>query len=189
MQATCFEVRGLSIRLAQCDITEADTEAIVNAANSYLKHGGGVALAIVRKGGDVIQRESDEWVKRYGPVPEGEVAVTGAGKLKAKYVIHAVGPKYGDPLGDEKLARAISNSLLKAEELGLKSIALPAISTGVFGYPYRRCAEIMADVFLATAGKLKSLRTVLVCLWGSEAYEAFRSVFLEKLRDYISSCP
>ncbi len=127
------------LRILQGDITVAQTEAIVNAANSHLKHGGGVAAAIVRRGGNVIQEESD----RIGFVAEGEVAVTTAGALAAQYVIHAVGPKGGDPEGDKKLERAVGNSLTKAEELGLASVSLPAISSGIFGFPKGRCAEIL----------------------------------------------
>ena len=127
------------LRVIQGDLTRAETEAIVNAANSHLQHGGGVAGAIVRAGGRVIQEQSDE----IGFVPEGEVAVTGAGKLAAEYVIHAVGPQGGDPEGDEKLTSAVRNSLDKADELGVASISLPAISSGIFGFPRERCAEIL----------------------------------------------
>jgi O-acetyl-ADP-ribose deacetylase (regulator of RNase III) len=177
-----FNLGRLVVELVEGDITELEADAIVNAANEYLKHGGGVAAAIVRKGGWVIQEESDRYVMEHGPVPVGGVAVTGAGRLKAKYVIHAVGPRYGDPQGDEKLASAIRNSLLKAEELSLESIALPAISTGVFGYPYERCARIMARVLKEFAPSAKSLKKVIVCLYGREAYETFRRVFEEELR-------
>jgi len=130
-----FENR--EIELVTGDITEEDTDAIVNAANSRLSHGGGVAGAIVRAGGYEIQRESDEYIKKHGQVPTGKVAVTGAGKLKAKYVIHAVGPIWrGGKNNEENLLReAVYNSLKKASELNLKSISLPAISMGIFGYP------------------------------------------------------
>lgn len=182
MMPLSFNLGRLVVELVEGDITELEADAIVNAANEYLKHGGGVAAAIVRKGGWVIQEESDRYVREHGPVPVGGVAVTGAGRLKAKYVIHAVGPRYGDPQGDEKLASAIRNSLLKAEELGLESIALPAISTGAFGYPYERCARIMAGVLKEFAPSAKSLKRVVVCLYGREAYETFRRVFEEELR-------
>jgi O-acetyl-ADP-ribose deacetylase (regulator of RNase III) len=127
------------IRVLQGDITLAETDAIVNAANSWLKHGGGVAAAIVRRGGEEIQRESEA----ADFVPEGQVAVTGAGKLAATYVIHAVGPKGGDPQGDEKLLSATRHALLAAQDLGLSSISFPAISTGIFGFPKERAAEIL----------------------------------------------
>lgn len=137
-----------ALRILQGDITLAETDAIVNAANSHLKHGGGVAAAIVHRGGRAIQEESDE----IGFVAEGEVAVTAAGALAAQYVIHAVGPRGSDPEGDEKLQRAVANSLNKAEELSLASISLPAISSGIFGFPKDRCAEIL----IATARRYLS---------------------------------
>lgn len=127
------------IRVLQGDITLAETEAIVNAANSWLQHGGGVAGAIVRRGGALIQQESDA----AGFVSEGQVAVTSGGDLTARYVIHAVGPRGGDPHGDEKLQSAAEQALLAAEDLGLTSISFPAISSGIFGFPRERCAEIL----------------------------------------------
>ncbi|MCS7109069.1 MAG: ADP-ribose-binding protein [Sulfolobales archaeon] len=168
---------NVTLVLIEGDITDLDVDAIVNAANSRLEHGGGVARAIVRKGGDVIQEESWEYVKKFGPVPVGGVAVTGAGKLKAKYIIHAVGPIFGDPEGDLKLASAIRSSLDKAEELGLKTIALPAISTGIYRYPYRRVAEIMAEVIKKY--NYRNLKKIFICLYGTEAYKEFESVFNE----------
>jgi O-acetyl-ADP-ribose deacetylase (regulator of RNase III) len=128
-----------AIRIRQGDITLAETDAIVNAANSWLQHGGGVAAAIVRRGGEEIQRESEA----ADFVPEGQVAVTGAGRLAAQYVIHAVGPRGGDPQGDEKLLSATRQALLAAQDLGLHSISFPAISTGIFGFPKERAAEIL----------------------------------------------
>ncbi len=172
---------GLTVQVIEGDITEVEADAIVNAANSYLQHGGGVAYAIVSKGGYVIQRESNEYVKKYGPVPVGDVAVTSAGRLKAKYVIHAVGPKYGVE-GDDKLESAIRRSLEKAEELGLSSIALPAISTGIFGYPYEVCARIMAKVIKEF--KPSSLKLIKVVLYGDEAYNVFLGVFEDEFFGY-----
>lgn len=159
------------LRILQGDITLAEADAIVNAANSHLKHGGGVAAAIVRRGGKVIQEESD----KIGFVPEGEVAVTTAGALAARYVIHAVGPEGGDPEGDEKLRRAVANSLNKAAELGLASISLPAISSGIFGFPKDRCAEIL----ITTAREYLSdnpdgpLKQIDLVLFDDETAEVF----------------
>ncbi|MEZ0346599.1 MAG: ADP-ribose-binding protein [Infirmifilum sp.] len=187
MSRVVFPVSGKTIEVLQGDITELEVDVIVNAANSYLKHGGGVALAIVRKGGDQIQRESDEYVSRYGPVPTGEVAVTGAGRLKARYVIHAVGPRYGDPDGDKKLASAFANALFKADELGAKSVALPAISTGVYGYPLVRCAEIAARVILENIVKLRNLEKIVFCLYGEEAFQIFTKVFGDMFKGYLQS--
>ena len=127
--------------IKQADITEEQVDAIVNAANPYLKHGGGVAGAIVRKGGKIIQEESN----KIGYVPVGEVAVTTAGKLKAKYVIHAVGPRWGEGDEEAKLRRAVRNALSKATELKLKSIAMPAISTGIFGYPKEEGTRVILE--------------------------------------------
>jgi len=136
---------GQVIQAWQGDLTLEPVDAIVNAANEDLQHGGGVAGAIVRRGGFVIQEESERWVREHGSLPTGEVAVTGAGRLPCRYVIHAVGPVWrGGGQGEEALLRqATTNSLLKAEELKLRSIALPAISSGIFGFPKERCAQIM----------------------------------------------
>ncbi len=179
--AETFKVGNVLIEVVKGDITRLRVDVIVNAANPYLKHGGGVAGAIVLKGGPEIQRESDAYVIRYGPVPVGGVAVTGAGKLRAKYIVHAVGPEYGTPDGDEKLYSAIANALKKADELGAKTVALPAISTGAYGYPYRRCAEIMVKVFKDLLDKLSNVEKIIVCLYRDEAYRVFLKVFREKL--------
>jgi len=135
------DINGKTLRLVQGDITERDVDAIVNAANAYLQHGGGVAGAIVRKGGKVIQEESD----RIGFVPVGHAAVTGAGKLPCKYVIHAVGPRMGEGNEDTKLKSAVLSSLMLASGKSLRSISIPAISSGIFGFPKDRCAEILVS--------------------------------------------
>jgi O-acetyl-ADP-ribose deacetylase (regulator of RNase III) len=132
-------INGKLLRLVQGDITERDTDAIVNAANSYLQHGGGVAGAIVRKGGQIIQDESD----RIGFVPVGNAAVTTAGKLPSKYVIHAVGPRMGEGDEDNKLKSAVLKSLQLASENNFQSLSLPAVSSGIFGFPKDRCAMIL----------------------------------------------
>lgn len=138
----------IQVRLG--DLTQEAVDAIVNAANTHLAHGGGVAGAIVRAGGDVIQEESSRWVRQHGPVPTGQVAVTGAGSLPCKYVIHAVGPIWqgGGQNEDELLRQAVWHSLLKAHELSLVSIAIPAISSGIFGFPKERCAAILVKAAL-----------------------------------------
>jgi O-acetyl-ADP-ribose deacetylase (regulator of RNase III) len=127
------------LRLVTGDITERDVDAIVNAANSHLQHGGGVAGAIVRNGGQIIQDESD----KIGFVPVGNAVITTAGKLPSKFVIHAVGPRMGEGDEDNKLKNAVINSLKLASEKGLKSISMPAISSGIFGFPKDRCAKIL----------------------------------------------
>ena len=132
---------GVLLRVVRGDLTEERVDAIVNAASSQLAHGGGVAGAIVRKGGAVIQEESN----RVAPVPVGETAVTSAGGLPARYVIHAVGPVWGEGDEDRKLYSAFYNSLQRAGDLGCTSLSLPAISSGIFGFPKDRCAKIFVD--------------------------------------------
>jgi O-acetyl-ADP-ribose deacetylase (regulator of RNase III) len=143
---------GQTIQIVQGDITIEEVDAIVNAANEHLQHGGGVAWAISKRGGAIIQQESDEWIRTHGKVPHAHPAWTSGGMLPAKYVIHAVGPVWGHPHkagagGDEdaKLEEAVTGSLRVADELELKSIAFPAISTGIFGFPKERAAKIILE--------------------------------------------
>jgi O-acetyl-ADP-ribose deacetylase len=134
------------LRLVKGDITERNVDVVVNAANSYLKHGGGVAAAIVRKGGTIIQEESDKIVAgRGGLVPVGSAVITTAGKLPCKAVIHTVGPRMGEGNEDYKLRAAVKSSLLLASENGFRSISMPAISSGIFGFPKDRCAKILVE--------------------------------------------
>jgi O-acetyl-ADP-ribose deacetylase len=135
------------LEIAQGDLPTEQVDAIVNAANDRLAHGGGVALAIVQAGGAVIQQESSAWVAKHGPVSHKEPAYTGAGQLPCRYVIHAVGPIWGEGEEDRKLEEAITGSLKRAEELGIKSIAFPAISTGIYGFPKDRAARVFMQVF------------------------------------------
>jgi O-acetyl-ADP-ribose deacetylase (regulator of RNase III) len=134
---------GQRLQLVQGDITLEAVDAIVNAANSLLQHGGGVAAAIARKGGPQVQAESDAWVLQHGPVSHAEPAITSGGRLPCKYVIHAVGPVWGEGDEDARLHLAVQGSLKRAEELDLTSIALPAISTGIYGFPKERAAGVM----------------------------------------------
>lgn len=134
------------------DLTDERVDAIVNAANSRLNHGGGVAGVISRRGGPRIQLESDEWVRQHGPVSHAEPAYTTAGNLPARYVIHAVGPVWDEAAPEEAdrlLAQAVSGSLSRAGELKLQSIALPAISTGIFGFPLERAAGLIVRTIRA----------------------------------------
>ena len=177
-----FEVGGIKVEIVQDDITRENVDAIVNAANSHLKHGGGVAGAIVRRGGREIQMESDEYVRKNGPVKTGEVAVTSAGKLNAKWIIHAVGPIWGEGNEDEKLRNAVYNSLKKADELGAESISLPAISSGIFGFPKERCAEIFFKTIKEFASSNpKKLKLVRLCNIDSET----ANIFLRKSFEFF----
>jgi len=171
------DVWGKKLKLAKGDITDLEVDAIVNAANERLKLGGGVAGAILRKGGREIQEECD----RIGYCPVGGAVVTGAGKLKAKYVIHAVGPRYGEGDEDNKLRSATLNSLKRAEERSLRSIAFPAISTGIFGFPKDRCADIMLNTIMEYLKGDTSLREVIMCLYDDETYR----IFEEKLKGLL----
>ncbi len=134
---------GQALQIVQGDITVDEVDAIVNAANEQLQHGGGVAWAISKRGGPTVQKESDDWVRKHGPVPHSHPAWTLGGLLPAKYIIHAVGPIWGDGDEDKKLSDAVTGSLHVADELKCKSISMPAISTGIFGFPKDRAARII----------------------------------------------
>jgi len=166
------EINNSVLELIDGDITEMDTAAIVNAANSHLQHGGGVAGAIVRKGGWVIQEESN----KIGYVPVGEAAITTAGKLKAKYVIHAVGPVWrgGRENEEENLKKATLNSLKLADRNNLKSITLPAISAGIFGFPADKCARLMLFTTIEYLKGETSLERVVFCLYGKNSFAVFQ---------------
>lgn len=160
---------GKSIICQQGDIAEVETDAIVNAASNHLWMGSGVAGAIKRKGGEQIERQAVE----KGPIPIGEALVTSAGKLKAKYVIHAAAMGVDWKTDQTKIRQATLNSLKRAEELKLESVALPALGTGVGGFPMDRCAEIMiseACEFLKSSSHLK--KAVFV-LFDKTSYETF----------------
>ena len=134
---------GQTLQIIKGDITTEEVDAIVNAANEHLQHGGGVAWAISKRGGPAIQKESVEWIRANGRVSHTHPAWTSGGMLPAKFVIHAVGPVWGAGSEDAKLAQAVSGSLRLADELGLQSIAFPAISTGIFGFPKKRAAAVI----------------------------------------------
>lgn len=137
----------MSITVAQGDLTAQDVEAIVNAANEHLAHGGGVAAAIVRAGGRVIQEESTAWVRKNGPVPEGTAVVTTAGSLFPRWVVHVVGPRFREGQdNDGMLRRAVRAALEAARDRRARSIALPAISAGIFGYPLDEATSVIAGV-------------------------------------------
>ncbi|ADQ03651.1 Appr-1-p processing domain protein [Caldicellulosiruptor owensensis OL] len=164
------------------DITKEQVDAIVNAANSHLKHGGGVALAIVRAGGQEIQKESDEIIKKIGFLPTGNAVITNAYRLPCKFVIHTVGPIYGEGNEDEKLYRAIYNSLYLAHLYNLKSIALPAVSSGIFGFPKDRCAKILIDTAIDFLSSVTtSIEKVIFCLFDDETFDYFEKYYNSKL--------
>lgn len=160
-----------TLSLVQGDITERKVDAIVNAANSYLQHGGGVAGAIVRKGGTKIQVESN----KIGFVPVGSAVITTAGNLPCQLVIHAVGPKMGEGEEDNKLKNTIKSIMNLASENKLSSISIPAISSGIFGFPKNRCANILvneAQKFLKE-NKDSSIELVEFCIYDDQTYNHF----------------
>jgi len=156
---------GQTVQIAQGDLTTETTDAIVNAANEHLSHGGGVAWAIVRGGGEIIQQESDEWIRVHGTISHARPAWTSGGHLSARYVIHAVGPVWGDGDEDNKLAAAVNGSLEVADELKCSSISFPAISTGIYGFPKERAADLIfsaiENYFSHRQSGIKLIRLVL----------------------------
>ncbi|MFL6457184.1 MAG: macro domain-containing protein [Nitrososphaeraceae archaeon] len=178
------------LRLVKGDITQRNVDAIVNAANSYLKHGGGVAAAIVREGGAIIQEESDKIVTSRGLVPVGLAVITTAGNLPCKAVIHAVGPRLGEGNEDYKLRKAVRSSLILASEKGFKSISMPAISSGIFGFPKDRCAKILVEeskTFLqgnnnddydnSNNNTISALDIIEFCIFDNETLDWFKNQF------------
>jgi O-acetyl-ADP-ribose deacetylase (regulator of RNase III) len=180
MNIVCeISVDGKIIRLVRGDITERTVDVIVNAANSYLRHGGGLAAAIVGRGGKIIQEESD----KLGVVPVGSAVITGSGILPCKAVIHAVGPKIGEGNEDQKLRSALKNALKLAEINGFKSISIPAISSGIFGFPKDRCAKLLVNESMRfiknsnSKSRTSSLQTVEFCILDEETLQHFREEF------------
>jgi O-acetyl-ADP-ribose deacetylase (regulator of RNase III) len=166
------------LRLVNGDITERNVDVIVNAANSYLKHGGGVAAAIVRKGGAIIQEESDRIGG--GFVPVGSAVITSAGKLPCKAVIHTVGPRMGEGDEDNKLLKAVQSTLALAAEKEFKSISIPAISSGIFGFPKDKCAKILvqeSERFLKHNNTC-SIDIIEFCIFDNETLDCFKTEFV-----------
>lgn len=165
-----IQLEGTQLELVEGDITDLDVEAIVNSANEELKLGAGVAGAIREKGGPSIQKECDS----IGHTPVGTAVITNAGDLAARHVIHAVGPQFGEGDEDRKLASAVRSSLALADRHGLRSIAFPAISTGIYEFPMGRCARIMlTEVYRYLQGGTK-LERVVIALMGDDAFETFK---------------
>ncbi len=162
-------MNNTTLELVEGDITDLEVEAIVNAANENLVLGGGVAGTIKRRGGPSVQEEC----RRIGSTGVGTAVITGAGKMKFKHVIHAVGPKMGEGDEDRKLSAAVRSSLALADRHGLKSVAIPAISTGNFGFPVERCARILlTEVHRYLQGGTK-LQRVIVCLFDEATWKLF----------------
>ena len=163
------------IVIQQSDLTEMETDAIVNAANNDLQLGGGVAGAIRRKGGDAIQRECNE----IGSIPVGGAAITTGGKLKARYVIHAASMQLGGQTTARALRSSAAHSLRIAAEKGLTTIAFPAVGTGIAGFPMKECAEIILREVVEHLKQPTSLEKVFFVLFDQAALETFQQVWGE----------
>lgn len=166
------------IVLLQGDLTEMDTDAIVNAANNDLQLGGGVAGAIRRKGGEEIQRECDA----IGSIPVGGAAITSGGRLKARHVIHAASMQLGGATTERALRSSTAHALRIAAQNNLKTIAFPAVGTGIASFPMRECAEIMlaeARKHLQGATSLEQIQFVLL---DKQSLEIFEQVWKETKR-------
>ena len=171
------------IRIQQGDLTEMDVDAIVNAANNDLILGAGVAGAIHRKGGEQIQRECNE----IGSIPVGYAAITGGGKLKARYVIHAASMGLGGIRTTAKTLRtSTAHSLRLAAERHLKTIAFPAVGTGVSGFPMQECAQIMLSEAAQHLQSGTSLETIYFVLFDAASRDTFQSVW-QKLQNESST--
>lgn len=138
------EVNGRHLIVVQGDLTAQPVDAVVNAANEHLKHGGGVAAALARAGGPEVQAESDRWVAEHGPLGPGQAAVTTAGPMPAERIVHVVGPRYREGQDNPGLLRqAVRAALDAARDAGSASVALPAISAGIFGYPLEEASAVI----------------------------------------------
>jgi len=168
------------IEIRQGDLTEMDSDAIVNAANNDLQLGGGVAGAIRRKGGPKIQEECDA----IGTIPVGGAAITSGGNLKARHVIHAASMQLGGRTTAQALRSSTAHSLRIAAQGGLKSIAFPAVGTGIAGFPLRECAEVMLRETAKHLEKPTSLEKVYFVLFDEEAKRIFEQVFAELSSDH-----
>jgi O-acetyl-ADP-ribose deacetylase (regulator of RNase III) len=155
------------LEVMNTDVTKLEVDAIANAANTQLRHGGGVAGAISRAGGPEVQRESDA----KAPIRLGEAVETPAGDMPARWVIHAATMELGGPTSAEIIDRATRSTLAKAEELGARSVALVAFGTGVGGFPLEDAARIMVDAAREHTGELER---IVFAVHGDDAERAFR---------------
>jgi O-acetyl-ADP-ribose deacetylase (regulator of RNase III) len=171
------QIGATMLELVQGDITALAVDAIVNAANKFLAHGGGVALAIVRKGGPAIETESETIIAERGPLEAGDAVITSGGNLPAKFVIHTVGPVWGEGGENDKLRKAIRHSLALADEEDLKTIAFPAVSTGIYRFPVDQAAKLMLSEAAAYLRGTTGLERVIFCLYDEETFRVFEEAF------------
>ncbi|HET9135488.1 MAG TPA: macro domain-containing protein [Candidatus Kapabacteria bacterium] len=168
--ATEFSLGPITLEFRHGNIALLNVDAIVNAANEHLGFGAGVAGAILQEGGDKIQKECNE----IGFCETGSAVITSGGLLKAKYVIHAVGPMLGEGNEGSKLSAAVKKSLALAEENGVHTIAFPAISAGLFHYPLSECASTMVGAIKEAAPSLKNVNRIVICLHDEKKLDTFK---------------
>jgi O-acetyl-ADP-ribose deacetylase (regulator of RNase III) len=177
-----IRIGNKEILIKKGDITKEQSDAIVNPANSSLSHGGGAALAIVRAGGIEIQKDSDELIKKIGTLPVGKAVITYGHNLKAKFIIHTVGPIMGEGNEEKKLEKAVSSVLNLAEYYNLSSISMPAISSGVFRFPKQKCAEILLRTSVEFLKRNDvDLKTIIMCNYDDNT----TNIFLQEEKKYI----
>jgi len=183
LRETTFPSNKL-MQLRKGDITLSDVDVIVNPANSHLNHGGGLAGFLAKKAGSALQQESAEWIKTNGPVSHESPAYTGAGNLPFQYIIHAVGPIWGSGQEDKKLEAAVNGTLDLANELNVQSIAIPAISTGVFGYPMDGAANVIISTIKGylISNSNGSLSTVQLVVFNDQAVTSFSDIWDQILK-------
>jgi len=167
------------IQLIQGDITTVKADGVVNPANSQLMHGGGLAGTLARKAGPSLQKESAAWIQEHGPVSHSSPASTSAGNLPFKAIIHAVGPVWGSGNEKAKLRSAVLGSLNRALDLGLESLALPAISTGIFGYPLQEAAGVILTAVrdFTNQAESRGLSRILIVVYDERTASAFRAAW------------
>ena len=180
---------GPRLQIVQGDITKEVVDAIVNAANAQLKHGGGVAGAIAGTGGPQIQAESDSWVLEHGPVSPESPAYTSGGKLTCRYVIHTAGPVWGE--GDEhnKLGAAIMGALKLGDHLAVSSTSFPAVSTGIFGFPKEQAAVIILRAFqnYFVDNPKSKMEVVRLILFDQESLDIFHRIWISTFNSHESA--
>ena len=189
-------MNGVKLSLYQSDITDEIVDVIVNAANEWLSHGGGVAASIVRKGGRIVQEESDGIMAQRSrrPLRVGDAVHTGAGTLPCKFVIHTVGPRWDDFDKDRRvslLRLACIKSLCLAAQLELCSIALPPISSGIFGMPKDICAQVMfaavEEFSCSVEAEFSTLREIRIVIIDDETINVFYEEFLKRYTSQVTT--
>lgn len=169
-----IEEKGRKIIVKRGDITKENTDAIVNPANSSMEHGGGAAYAIVKAGGEEIQLDSNSIIEKTGYIPTGKAIITDGYKLPCKFVIHVVGPRMGEGNEREKLRKAINSVLILGDLYNLKSISIPAVSSGIFKFPKKECARILLETSLEfLKNRDTSIEKIFMCNRDKITYDIF----------------